>query len=200
MAMKLTITNLIQFMGAISPLMVGFFLISASILNKNIKGLIYLAGVMLSFVLNALLMNVIKSPANPSRSVGCSLIEWPFSLNQYNSPSFNSVFLAFTLAYMYLPMSFGGVMNYGIIIALVAIFGLDAVSKVTDGCTTPLGIVLGAVFGLLLGGLWYGIIKASGNPQLLYFEEVSNGETCSRPSKQTFKCAVYKNGKLVKNL
>ena len=63
-----------------------------------------------------------------------------------------------------------------------------------------LGVVIGALFGLVLGGTWYGIIKASGNPQLLYFEELSNGETCSRPSKQTFKCAVYKNGKLIKNL
>lgn len=200
MAMQLTFTNMIQFLGAISPLLVGFFLISASILNQNIKGLIFMAGVMLAFVLNALFMNVIKSPSNPKRSMGCSIIEWPFSLNAYNSPSWNSVFLAFTLAYMYLPMAFGGTMNYGVIIALVSLIGLDAISKITNLCTTTLGVVLGLVFGLLLGGLWYGVIKASGNPQLLYFEEVSNGETCSRPSKQTFKCAVYKNGKLIKNL
>jgi hypothetical protein len=63
-----------------------------------------------------------------------------------------------------------------------------------------MGIILGALVGLLLGSGWYALLKGSGNPQLLYFEEVSNGNACSRPSKQKFKCSVYKNGKLIKNL
>lgn len=198
--MKLTFTNLIQFFGTMAPMFVGFFLLSASILNKNIKGLIYLAGVMFAFVLNSLMMTMLGSKANPDRAEACNLIDWPFALNSFNSPSWNSVFLAFTLMYMYLPMAFGGTMNYGVMIGLLALIGLDGVSQSVNSCSTTLGIVLGVVFGALLGGLWYGVIKASGNPQLLYFEEVSNGQTCSRPSKQKFKCAVYKNGKLVKNL
>lgn len=200
MAMELSPTNLIQFFGTLAPIMVGFFLLSASILNKNIKGLIYMAGVMFAFILNTLFMNVLKVPLDEGRSMACSIIDMPFSLKSYSSPSWNSVFIAFTLAYMYLPMSFSGNMNYGVIVALLALFGIDAVSKITNKCTNNLGVVIGALFGLVLGGAWYGIIKASGNPQLLYFEELSNGETCSRPSKQTFKCAVYKNGKLIKNL
>lgn len=200
MGMQLTPTNLIQFIGSLAPLMVGFFLLSASVLNKNIKGLIYLAGVMLSFVLNAVMMNIIRSPVSKMASSACSIIEWPFSLTAFNSPSWNSVFLAFTLAYMYLPMAFGGSMNYGVLIGLFALIGLDAAAKLANECTTNLGVILGIVFGLLLGGLWYSVIKASGNPQLLYFEEVSNGQTCSRPSNQKFKCSVYKNGRLVKDL
>ena len=198
--MQLTIKNLIQFVGSLSPLLVGFFLLAASILNKNIKGLIYLAGIMFAFVLNAVMMNVIRSPVFPDMSSACNIIEWPFSLNAFNSPSWNSVFLAFTLAYMYLPMAFGGTMNYGVIVALVGLIGLDAVAKIANRCTSNLGVILGLVFGLLLGGAWYALIKASGNPQLLYFDEVSNGETCSRPSKQKFKCAVYKNGRVIKDL
>lgn len=200
MAMELSPTNLIQFFGTLSPILVGFFLLSASILNKNIKGLIYMAGVMFAFVINALFMNVLKVPIIEGRSMACSIVNMPFSINSYSSPSWNSVFIAFTLAYMYLPMRFSGNMNYGVIIALLTLFGIDAVTKTTNMCTNNLGVIVGGLLGLVLGGLWYGVIKASGNPQLLYFEEVSNGETCSRPSKQTFKCAVYKNGKLIKNL
>lgn len=198
--MQLTPTNLIQFVGSLSPLLVGFFLLAASILNKNIKGLIYLAGTMFAFVINAVIMNVIRSPVFPDMSGACNIIEWPFSLNAFNSPSWNSVFLAFTLAYMYMPMAFGGTMNYGVIVGLVGLIGLDAVSKIANRCTSNLGVVLGIVLGLLLGGAWYALIKASGNPQLLYFDEVSNGETCARPSKQKFRCAVYKNGRIIKNL
>ena len=28
-------------------------------------------------------------------------------------------------------------------------------------------------------------------------DQTANGNVCSRPSKQSFKCAVYKNGELV---
>lgn len=201
MAMQLTITNLIQFFGALSPILIGFFLLGASVLNKDIKGLVYMAGIMFSFVLNTIFMNVIKSPINPERasSMSCNLIDLPFA-NAYSSPAWNSVFIAFTLAYLYLPMNFSGNMNYGVVLSLLTLFGIDAVSKLTNECTNKMGVIIGGLIGLLLGSGWYSIIKGSGNPQLLYFEELTNGKACSRPSKQKFKCSVYKNGKLIKNL
>ena len=200
MAMQLTLTNLFQFVSTLSPLLLGFFILSATILNQNIKGFIWLTGIFIAFILNSLLMNIIKSPVDPNRSPLCSIIDMPFGLQQFNSPAFNSMFITFTLAYMLLPMIYSGYMNYGVIVSLFGLFAMDTVSKLSNNCTTPLGILLGGLFGFLLGGLWYGLIKASGNPQLLYFEETSDNQVCSRPSKQTFKCAVYKGGKLIKNL
>jgi hypothetical protein len=42
------------------------------------------------------------------------------------------------------------------------------------------------------------LFHVSGYDSLLYFDELeSNNVTCSRPSKQTFKCSVYKNGELI---
>ena len=199
MAMQLTITNLIQFFGALSPLFIGFFLLGASVLNKDIKGLIYMAGVMFAYVLNTIFKNVIRSPSDPMRSMSCDLVNVPFG-NSFNSPAWNSVFIAFTLAYLYLPMRFSGSMNYGVIVGLMTLFGISAISETTNKCTNNMGIVIGGLVGLLLGACWYTIIKISGNPQLIYFEELSNGKACSRPSKQKFKCSVYKNGKLIKNL
>lgn len=199
MGMQLTITNLIQFFGSLTPILISFFLLSASILNKDIKGLIYMAGVLFAFVLNIIFMNVIQVPHYEDRSMSCSLIELPFS-NSYSVPSWNSVFIAFTFAYMCMPMFFSGVMNYGVIVALLVMFGFDTVTQLANKCTRGLGIFAGALVGLILGGVWYTVLKSSGNPHLLYFEELTNGQTCSRPSKQKFKCSVYKNGKLIKNL
>ena len=37
-----------------------------------------------------------------------------------------------------------------------------------------------------------------GSSKFLFFnEQISNNETCSQPSTQTFKCKVYKDGELV---
>ena len=42
---------------------------------------------------------------------------------------------------------------------------------------------------------------AGGSSQYLFFNEISsNKEICSMPSKQTFKCSVFKNGGLIGNV
>ena len=74
------------------------------------------------------------------------------------------------------------------------LFLLDAITKLTDKCTTISGVVLGLLLGGLLGSLWYTLLDSLGAKDLLYFSETtSRGAVCSRPSKQQFKCKVKKN-------
>jgi prepilin signal peptidase PulO-like enzyme (type II secretory pathway) len=122
-------------------------------------------------------------------------------MNNYNVPSLNSVLIAFTIAYLILPMNASNQLNYVVIFALLSIFVIDAISKIMNKCTTIAGVILGLLTGLLSGSLWYVLFRSSGFNSLLYFDEVVSNKTyCSRPKKQTFKCAVYKNGELVKTL
>ena len=75
---------------------------------------------------------------------------------------------------------------------------VNSVTKVLKKCTTYGGTVLGTLVGLVMGGVWYSIFHMSGYDSLLYFDELkSNNVQCSRPSKQSFKCSVYKNGQLI---
>ena len=199
--MLLTFTNMFQFFSALSPLLLGFFLVMSSIFNQNIRGLVYLGGVLIASVINMFLMNMIKSPAFPDRSPICNIVDLPFGTNSYNSPSLSSLFICFTIAYLALPMKTNNNINYTILAALLGLFVMDTISKISNRCTTAVGTVLGSLVGLVLGSLWYSLFHATGNDSLLFFDEVnSNNVVCSRPSRQTFKCAVYKNGELIRQL
>lgn len=199
--MELTLTNVMNFFSSISPLLLGFCIVLISIINQNIKGIIYLGGVLLASVINLFIANMIKSIRSPEASPTCSLIDFPFVNNVYNSPAFNSVFIAFTLAYLLLPMIYNNQMNYILAIFLISLFFLDAFTKFMKKCVNVSGILLGGLFGLLFGGIWFTIFYASGNEHLLFFNEMSsNNVVCERPKKQKFKCAVYKNGTLLKKL
>ena len=199
--MQFTLTNIFQFISGISPLLLGFFLVMMSIFNQNLKGLIYLSGVLVASVLNLLIMNMIKSPVSPGRSPVCDIVDLPFGMNVYNSPSLSSMFIAFTIAYLALPMKYNGTANYPVLAALLGLFAMDAISKVSNRCTTSVGTLVGGLFGLAFGCGWYALFKATGHDSLLYFDEVdSNNVICNRPSKQQFKCSVYKNGELIKQL
>jgi hypothetical protein len=78
---------------------------------------------------------------------------------------------------------------------------MDSIVKYKNKCTSPVGIVMGSILGLIFGITWFLMIKASGQTGLLYYDDlVSNKIACSRPTKQNFKCQVYKNGELIQNI
>ena len=195
--LQFSASNLLQLSSALSPVLIAFFLLSLSLINQNIKGIIFIAGAILALGANLILMNLIKSPARNLPGQICSLVELPF-VSQYNSPAPTSVFIMFTFAYMLLPMSYTGQMNYPLVIALLALYGIDGLTRIGNTCTTLGGVVLGGLVGGLLGAMWYGVFHMTGMNDFLYFDETaSNRVMCNRPAKQTFKCSVYKGGKLV---
>lgn len=199
MAIKLTFNNALQLTSLISPIFIVFFLVMISIVNQNIKGLIYLAGVLMTSVMNVFLMNLLKIPVHEDSPLTCNLVELPF-LNEYSSPAPSCVVLAFTMVYLLQPlfMNHGIFSNVPLVLALTSLLGLDIMTKIFNKCTTPTGAFAGTTFGMFCGIIWYNLFKISGYDSLLYFDELdSNNVHCSRPSKQTFKCSVYKNGQLL---
>jgi len=204
MAIDLTFSNVFQFFSAIAPFLLVFLMVMISIFNSDIKGLIYLLGIIIAFVFTIMFQSIIRyNPAALGKPVStlCKIFALPNPIGGYSSPSFNSVMIAFTFIYLFIPMQDNNVVNYPLIICIFIIFVIDAFTRIKGNCTNGQGIILGAVFGLIIGAIWYNLLKITKNEQLLYYDEyVSDKVACSKPQKQTFKCAVYKNGELLKTL
>ena len=197
MAIKLTLYNILQLFSLISALLLVFFLVMSSLFNQNLKGIVYLAGVLLASCINIFLMNQIGSGMLKDASMSCDLIKLPI-LSEFNSPAPTSLFIAFTIAYLVLPMYYNNQINYVVLASLLCLLAMDAITKITNKCTTSSGSILGTLVGLVLGTAWYTLFHQSGYDSLLYFDELqSNKVICSKPSKQTFKCSVYKGGTLI---
>jgi hypothetical protein len=193
-------TNIFKFISAISPILLTWFLAAASIFNQDVKGIIYLAGILLAVCINVLIANMIKSKPLSNRTPMCEIFNIPFA-SSYNSPSINSTIISFTAAYLISPMRESNTMNYGVVAFLFIIMIVDGITKITNNCTPIAGVILGVVLGYILGYAWFALLKESGNESLLYYNEtLSNSAVCKMPKKQTFKCSVYKNGELVDQL
>ena len=198
MPLSLEPSQLITFFTALSPLLLGFFLVTISIFNQDAKGLVYLGGVLVGSFGWLVMLFLVKSRTFEDAAESCTLIAWPFNITAYNNPNYSSYFIAFTLAYLLLPMYFNNQMNWLVFIFLLVLFISDAYSSVVKRCTPSSGPLLGALIGILMGGLWFTLFHATGHDDLLYFQEMlSNNVVCKRPEKQTFKCAVYRKGELV---
>jgi len=163
--------------------------------------MIYLGGVLISSVINYMVSMVIGSEPLAGEGVVCNLVEFPLIPSRYNVPNYNSMFIAFTLMYLLLPMLSNNQINFWIVGVIISIFAVDAYVKLMYFCTVPRGITIGAVVGLTLGAIWYFLLKFNNFESLLFFNDLtSNNVVCKRPTNQTFKCSVYKNGQVIQDL
>ena len=174
------------------------------------KGVFYLFWVFVSTAVRIIIMYALKDKTtdtngkdNAYRSEKCyNGLYLPFITSTY------SVFiLAFTLCYFLIPMIILGfsnkgiTINYGVIGFFVAYIVLDVMTKLSAGCIDNAlsgPVMYDLIGGGVLGGAISGTINATGLKGMLFINEMlSNNQVCSKPSKQQFKCSVYRNGEIV---
>jgi hypothetical protein len=197
MGLEFTISNFIQIFGLLSPLFLGTFLVLVSVFNQNIKGLIYLLFVLLTSAISYIISILVKynEPSNQPRGDLCNLVNFPLMSSQYTLPNFNSVFISFTFMYLLLPMVVNNEVNFWVVGLLTTLFAVDVYVKISNYCTDMKGVFVGLILGFFMGSVSYFILKMNELESLLFFNDLtSNNVVCKRPSKQSFKCQLYKNG------
>ena len=201
--LTMDMTTIFGFISLIGPFFIMFMMFTLSIFNSNFKGFVYLIGVSVMYAFISVLNKTLISSApmkNEYHFPYCQL----FGSDTYQSiPSFNSALYIFTLAYLVLPMMHNNMFNLPLIIFFVLLFALDSVTRTSHiNCTTGKGVSLGALIGFIWGVVYYNIIYQNDDTkQFLYYDDFeSNKVACMRPSKQKFKCSVYKNGELVESI
>ena len=104
--------------------------------------------------------------------------------------------------YLMIPMFTTGVVNWILLVFLLFYIIFDIGVKMMQGClviSKQLSSVIGDFAGgaLLSGAIVLAMYAGRSQNFLFFADQTANGAVCSRPSKQSFKCAVYKNGELV---
>ena len=192
--------NIYAYFSSLSPLYISAYLLISSISNGDIgKSGMFIAGLVLVLFIHSIIAMSIGGKFEETNSskykLECNFVQVPL-LSNYMIPNLNSTLLAFIFTYLIMPMQTYNSYNIILLSIIGAFFGINAISKVLHGCTTMVGILISLVIGFIIGFIWYSIVLTS-NPKLLFFSSEGGDPICSRPSKQTFKCKVYKNGEVI---
>lgn len=167
-------------------ILISFFLL-LSIFNSNLKGLMYVFGVIFLTPIVLALSKLILPNENMK----------PFNffgdlLNDI--PTFSSSLYSYTFFYLLAAMIGSNIINMGLVVFILLMAAADAGIRLRYKSTTQKGIFFGFIIGAIVGMIWY-IVMSQAGPKFLYFEEyVSNKVACGVPKKQGFKCRLYKNG------
>jgi len=190
--------NIVVFLSFFSPIILAVGFTSMSFIFQNFKGLIYLGFLLGCCFLRSYVYMI--SGANPivNDKTICTSVQY----SKYGNPTFSAFVFAFTLMYVFYPMFANGTINFWIFTLLISYFMIDIFIKLYKKCVVKisdlfLNILLGATSAALIVTLMY----AGGSGKYLFFNEMSSDkQVCYKPSNQTFKCSLYKDGTLVSEL
>ena len=193
-------TNLFNLMSFLSPVIITFGVLVFSILTGVVgKGVFYII-VLIFFTMCRLAIIYFKRrktgfPA-PNPNDICNMGNFlPIENNTY------SIFvLCFTFMYFSFPMFVTNNINFQVLIFFIIYIAFDILTKFSHKCInlTDINGFIGDLVGGILLGAGFSALMFHFYKNILFINEIpSNKETCSMPSKQTFKCVVYKNGEVI---
>jgi hypothetical protein len=198
--MDLNIISFTYLFLRLAPFVLVSFFALSSIFNQDFKGLVYLVGLLCACFINIAVGNVMTflPTMDPSaRPEICNMI----SLGQSDIsklPLGQAVF-GYTFAYLLYTIIQYNFVNQNIptLVFFPLLITFDALWNIKNSCYTVWQLLASLVIAGLFGWFWSYLIDSTNTTSLQYFAGVNNKEVCSKPSATTFKCAVYRNGKLL---
>lgn len=208
--------NILNSLSFYSPIIICFSIVLFSMFTSTMeKAFVFFVWIFIITFIRIIVFKGFKSNSNSNQNVVPN--EMPniclTGLSQLFIPqdiTYSTYMLTFTMMYLITPMLMVSkqhnvnIINYGILGFFLAYIGLDLFIKNQLNCIKLFSsLVIGDILsGLFLGAVISGIIMyGSTLKSYLYINEInSNKEVCSMPSKQQFKCRVFKDGTLIGNI
>jgi len=190
--------SLVITLSFFSPIIISCSVLIFSIFSMAVgKGLFYIFWLLIATVVRIGILWLIPG-SNPSPKYANEVCGSGNFL-PYDSSTYSTFVLCFTFFYFTLPMYISGNINYLIIIFFIIYIVFDILIKMSNICISSTVNLFGNIIGGGgLGALVASLVYNSPLSNYLFINELSsNKETCSMPSKQTFRCSVFKNGELV---
>ena len=206
--------NMINSLSFYSPIIICVSVIVFSIFTSSIeKAFVFFVWIFIITFIRIIVFKGLKSNQDSSLReeipaiclTGLSEIFIPKDV------TYSTYVLTFAMMYFIMPMIMVSIqnkvniINFGVLGFFLAYIALDLFIKKSRACIPAFFSVL--VIGDILSGIFLGavisglIMYGSSLKGYLYINEInSNKEVCSMPSKQQFRCNVYKDGTLVGNL
>ncbi len=198
------VAKLIKTIGLYSPLIViiGVWIVTI-FSNEVLKGITYLFLLIFALVLRMLATKAPTATATtPSTKVPSTEPGVPMQCSMEtgitgDNETLGAYVISYTMWYICLPMFIINDINWGVFsfFLLTLILNLVINKDCIKGCMPS--VITNVISSGLLGVMFSLGVYTYANSLSLVNESSSSAEVCSAPTKQTFKCKVFKNGELV---
>jgi hypothetical protein len=171
-----------------------------SILNLDLKGVVYIAGLLLACFVTTMVSKIsFFKNDNKDANILCNLITLTGTGSVLSDIPLGQTTLSYTFMYLASIIIKYNDNTNALITKNMASFILFPLLIICDGywtyynkCTKPVNIIFAFLIGSGIGAAWALTLDASKMFELQYFNGISNRDVCSRPSKSIFRCTPKK--------
>lgn len=185
------ISNIGYLAFRLGPFIVVCSLVLQSILNWDLRGLIYLIGVVFTYIGNFLANKAYPLPMNDDANPKCGIISLGEKGSVYSSFPLSVAVYTYTFAYI---LTFiltrsttGMIQNIPTMIVFPLLILMEIFWITSNKCTNIWHIIGTLIIGGMVGAFWAGFIIYLNKPTLMYAGS-ANMDVCSRPRKTYFSC------------
>lgn len=187
--------NIVEFLVFYAPVVLAtiIFIIPTAVMDA--KGAVYLALLIGVCCLRIFIFWLLGRDPYYNDNTVCTMVKY----SDYGNSYISIFVIAYTFMYLCSPMFYNNSINYMVlsllilylVISIGIFFYRNCIKSTTD-------VFINVLFGAFMGTLIPIFFYMGGSSKYLFFNEMSNGkDVCTMPSKQTFKCNVYKNGQII---
>ena len=188
----LNIITLSYLFFRLAPFIIVCYFSLSSIFNQDIKGLIYLGGLMITCVFGIIIGSLFGEVPSDRQPV-CNMITIGNN-GSFSKIPLGIIMLAYTFFYLlYIIIKYNiTISNIPTIILFSFLIAGDIVWNISNNCYSTIGILGSLVIGGGFGYAWGVVIDSINKPSLLFMNVGSDKTVCSRPKKTLFKCTFSK--------
>jgi len=194
--MEINIAKVLYLFLRLSPFIVVCYFTLMSIFNQDIKGLIYLSGLMFTCILAFGIGNINgdQMPTPGSMKMECKITSLGENDASLSKAPLGILTLAYTYSYLIYIISTYNMVNKNI--PILVIFPLLIITEIMFQmkyeCTTNIYIPISLILGAFCGAMWALLVDSTGYTDLQLFNGVSTKQVCDRPSATKYRCRIVK--------
>lgn len=194
--MNIDLIKIMYLFFRLSPIIIVSYFALSSIFNQDLKGIVYLGGLLLTCLIVHTIWSTFSGDVNPNQPLGhCGLTFMGINNTPFSNVPLGLTTLAYTLGYI---GTFIGIqklahINIPTLIILPLLVIVEAMFLFNQSCNSPNSIGLAIVGGGGLGLLWALIINENNIQELKMYTGISSSQVCSRPTKKDYKCVKKPN-------
>lgn len=194
--MEINIITLLYLFFRLAPFIIVSYFSLSSVFNQDIKGIIYLVGVIITCFTTLMVgstfgddYTTVTGADGITRNAVCDMLTIGKTGNFSKIP-LGIAIMSYTLIYLvYVIVKYKMEMyNLPTLILFPILILGDLIWNIKNNCFKPFGVLLSVIVGGGIGALWAYIIDSLKQTRLQYFNIGSDKTVCQRPSKQLFKC------------
>mgnify|MGYP003318840791 FL=1 len=168
-------------------LIISFFLLD-SMINRNVKGIVFLIGLAFTVMANIFIMSTFNIKQTESKNKLCNPITLNGSPITLNIPLTNTM-LIYTFINLFYTMCVNNfvLQNVVSICILLLLIGNDVAWLKMNSCFTDNHIMINVMVTIIVTIIWSVVIHKSNNKSIIYNLGLKNDATCQIPKKKTMK-------------